>query len=62
MPKAYVVNAERDQDTGVWIATSQDITGLCAQTSSLEKLTEVVNALVPELLEINHAKPQGARF
>jgi predicted RNase H-like HicB family nuclease len=57
MPKAYMINAEWDQDAGVWIATSQDVPGLCAQASNLEELVEVVKALVPELLEANQALP-----
>jgi predicted RNase H-like HicB family nuclease len=60
MPKAYVVNAEWDQDAGVWIATSEDVPGLCAQASSLEELVEVVRSLVPELLEANQALPAEA--
>jgi len=53
MNKVYEVNAEWDQDAGVWIATSQDVPGLCAQAGSLEQLVVVVNALVPELMETN---------
>ncbi|MBI4798477.1 MAG: DUF1902 domain-containing protein [Desulfarculus sp.] len=60
MSKTYVVNAEWDQDASVWIATSQDVPGLCAQAGSLEELVEVVKALVPELLEANQALPAEA--
>ncbi|MFH1087944.1 MAG: DUF1902 domain-containing protein [Chloroflexota bacterium] len=60
MPRSYVVNAEWDQDASVWIATSEDVPGLCAQAGSLDELVEVVKALVPELLEANQALPAEA--
>lgn len=60
MSKAFVVNAEWDQEASVWIATSEDVPGLCAQAASLEELVEVVKGLVPELLEANQALPAEA--
>jgi predicted RNase H-like HicB family nuclease len=60
MSKAFVVNAEWDQEASVWIATSEDVPGLCAQAASLEELVEVVKSLVPELLEANQALPTEA--
>lgn len=60
MSKVYVVNAEWDQDASVWIATSQDVPGLCVQADNLEEVVEVVKTLVPELLEANQALPAKA--
>ena len=60
MPRTFVVNAEWDQDANVWIATSEDVPGLCAQAATLEELVEVVKGLVPELLEANKALPAEA--
>lgn len=39
-----------DQEAAVWIATSRDVPGLCAQAATREELTKVVKALVPEML------------
>lgn len=58
--KAYTVRATWDEDAHVWIATSQDVHGLCCEAGTFEKLTEVVLALVPELLVENGLAPAGA--
>lgn len=42
-----------DDGVKVWIATSDDIPGLCAQANTLEELVDVVSDLAPELLELN---------
>lgn len=55
MPKVYEVTAEWDQAAGVWIATSDDVPGLCAQAASFDELADIVAALVPELLTLNAA-------
>lgn len=55
MPHTYEVTAEWDEAAGVWIATSEDVPGLCAQAASFDELAEVVAALVPELLTLNAA-------
>jgi hypothetical protein len=50
---AYRFDADWDEAAGVWIATSEDVPGLCAEAASLEALIEVVVDLVPELLVAN---------
>lgn len=50
---AYTVQAEWDAEASVWIATSDDVPGLCAEAATLEQLTDVVLELVPELLVAN---------
>jgi hypothetical protein len=47
------VRAEWDDEAGVWIATSAEVPGLCAEAASLEALIAVVVDLVPELLVAN---------
>jgi hypothetical protein len=51
--KAYVVKASWDGEAGVWIATSEEIPGLCCEAPSFDDLVGVVVGLVPELLEAN---------
>jgi predicted RNase H-like HicB family nuclease len=51
--KAFRINASWDAEAGVWIATSEDIQGLCAQADTFDELCEVVTELAPELLVAN---------
>ena len=50
---AYRVDAGWDEEAGVWVATSDDVPGLCAEAARLEALIEVVVELVPALLAAN---------
>lgn len=50
----FDVCVEWDAKAGVWIATSEDVLGLCAQAETFDELVEVVTTLVPELLRENH--------
>lgn len=47
------VDAAWDDEAHVWIAASEDVPGLCAQTATFEELVEVVGGLIPDLLELN---------
>ena len=49
----YNVQCAWDAEASVWIATSEDVPGLVAEADTLEKLTEEVKLLVPDLLELN---------
>lgn len=53
------VNLMWDGDTGVWIATSDDVPGLVLESESYDKLIERVKIVVPELIEIN---PKGVFY
>ncbi len=55
--KPYRVNGAWDSEAGVWIATSEDVPGLCCEAATFDELVEVVVALVPELLVANNAGP-----
>lgn len=59
--RVYTVRATWDEEARVWIATSVDVPGLCCEAGTFEKLTEVVLALVPELLVENGLAPAGVR-
>lgn len=47
------VSFDYDNDTGVWIATSDDIIGLVLEDDSPEKLMSRVLDAIPELIELN---------
>jgi len=47
MPAIYTVHAEWDPEASVWVATSGDVPGLCAEAPTVEELTAVVLELVP---------------
>ena len=47
------VKALWDKEAKAWIATSEDVPGLCAEAPTLETLIDVVLGLIPDLLELN---------
>lgn len=54
MQNEYLVKIEYDDEAEVWIATSEDITGLVLESESLDKLIERVLDAAPELIELNN--------
>ena len=53
METSYIVRSMWDDDAGVWVATSDDVPGLVAEAESLDALSEKLEVLVPELLDVN---------
>ena len=56
----YHVNLSWDSEAAVWIASSDDISGLILESGSIDALIERVKFAAPELLElnnINHTDP-----
>ena len=53
MGPSYIVRSMWDDDAGVWVATSDDVPGLVAEAESLDALSEKLEVLVPELLDVN---------
>ena len=51
--KTYKISASWDSEAKTWIATSDDVPGLCAEADDLEQLIEIVKSLAPELLVAN---------
>ena len=49
----YLVKLAWDNETGVWIATSNDIPGLVLESGSFDALIERVRFATPELLALN---------
>ncbi len=48
------IHAAWDDEAKVWVATSDDVPGLCAQADTLDELIEIVADLTPALLAANH--------
>jgi predicted RNase H-like HicB family nuclease len=44
------ITASWDEDTRVWMATSEDIPGLCAQADTFEELVGLLPELAADLL------------
>ena len=49
----YQVVAEWDDEARVWVATSDDIPGLVTEAETQDQLVARLQAMVPELLEMN---------
>ena len=49
----YHVNAEWDDEAGVWVASSEDVPGLATGADTLEVLIEKLKIVIPELLKVN---------
>jgi len=52
-PKQITVNAEWDPEAKVWVATSDDVSGVITEADTVEALAEKLSVMVPELLEAN---------
>jgi predicted RNase H-like HicB family nuclease len=51
--KIFFVRAEWDQETLVWVASSDDVPGLATEAETLEALSAKLERMIPELLEAN---------
>lgn len=58
-PETYQILATWDAESGVWVASSDDVPGLVTEAESLEALEFKLQTMVPELLEIN-GRPQSS--
>lgn len=56
----YHVQAGWDPEAGVWVATSDDVPGLATEAETIERLTEKLRTIIPELLEANQVVPAGS--
>ena len=55
----YTVSLDWDDEADVWVATSEDISGLVLESGSADALIEKVRVAVPELLELNRQPHAG---
>lgn len=47
------MQAEWDPEAEMWVATSDDVPGLATEADTIERLTEKLRTLIPELLDAN---------
>jgi Domain of unknown function (DUF1902) len=53
---SIIVKAEWDVEASVWVAQSDDVPGLVAESASLENLRPKVLAMISDLIELNNMK------
>ena len=58
----YKINFLWDDDASVWVATSDDVSGLVLESGSLDTLIEKVKFAVPELMELNGVKDENIKL
>ena len=58
----YSINTVWDSDAAVWVASSDDVPGLCLESGSLDALIEKVKVAIPELLELNNHASQNQQI
>ena len=51
--KPLFVHAEWDEEGRVWVASSDEVSGLAIEGSTIEGLIEKLKVIIPELLEAN---------
>ena len=47
-PSVFRVDAIWDSEAGVWVATSDDVSGLATEAETIEALSEKLRLIVPE--------------
>lgn len=52
----YIINLTWDEESKVWIATSDDIPGLVLESGSFDALLERIRFAAPELIALNAPK------
>ena len=56
------VDAFWDDDAKVWVASSEDVTGLITEAETMESLVDKLKILIPELLQANGQINNGDSF
>jgi hypothetical protein len=51
--KPLIVHATWDDEAKVWVATSNDISGLATEADSMDALVKKLQVMIPELLDAN---------
>ena len=51
--KTYKVEAFWDSTAKVWVATSDDVSGLVTEANNIELLMAKIRVMIPELLTLN---------
>ena len=58
----YKVDFLWDEEASVWIATSNDISGIVLESGSFDTLVKKVKTAIPELLELNGETPSAIKI
>jgi len=53
MKSSHVIRAVWDAEAGVWVAVSDDVTGLVTEAETMEVLESKIASMVPELMLAN---------
>ena len=54
MSRSVTIEANWDDEAGVWLATSSDVPGLVVEAESWSRMIEEVELVLPELLELSN--------
>lgn len=54
----YIITFTWDEEASVWIATSNDISGIVLESGSFDALLERTRFAVPDLLSLNASDPE----
>jgi predicted RNase H-like HicB family nuclease len=60
--KPLRINAERDDEANVWVATSDEVSGLAIEADTMDTLIERLKIVIPELMEVNHQELASDEF
>ena len=52
-PIVYKIQVFWDTKAEVWVATSEDVSGLATEADTLENLNDKLREMIPELLQLN---------
>ncbi len=55
----YIIDAFWDIESGVWVATSDDVLGLATEAPTIEQLTQKLHIMIPELIQVNQLLPEN---
>ena len=56
--KPLFIRAEWDDESSVWVATSDDVPGLATEEDTIEGLVEKLKIMIPELLDLNESNQE----
>jgi Domain of unknown function (DUF1902) len=58
-PPLYIIDAFWDIESGVWVATSDEVLGLATEAPTIEQLTQKLHIMIPELIQANQLLPEN---
>ena len=59
MKQNLQIDAIWDDEAKVWLATSQDIAGLCVEAETWGRMIEEVKLILPDLMPLNGQSSEG---